>query len=526
MTFEPSGLKVKVNLESGQTILDSTRIVGLPISSECGGRGTCGKCQVVIHPSPSPTESDQKHLTSEQITDGFRLACQHVSDNVRVILPNSLVDVKILTDGVVSDTSRIMDLGLDGKTGVAIDIGTTTLVAYLLDLETGIQLEQVATLNPQVVFGEDIMSRLTYAVKEDEGINILREKVIEKINELISTLCETSGTSTRQIARVAVVGNTAMHHLFLGLDLTTLVKAPYNPSMYDALTTEASKYGLKNISSAELYCAPNIAGFVGGDNVAFILSQRFDMLEGTALGIDIGTNGEIVLSVSGELYCCSAAAGSAFEGATISHGMRGQEGAIEHVRIHDRNQRPEIVTIGNAPPRGICGSGIVDLVAELRKTEILDSNGRLGESKRVITDPTIGLSYIIVNEDELGSDRKILFTQKDVRQVQLAKSAVYTGSQILMQEANVKITDLKTLFLAGAFGNYLNPRSAIDIGLLPNISEELVISVGNAAGEGAKILLLSSERRKLVEKLVNTVHYVELANHEGFSKAFINALTF
>jgi uncharacterized 2Fe-2S/4Fe-4S cluster protein (DUF4445 family) len=430
---------------------------------------------------------------------------------------------KILTDHAMAIEELTIDEEAPGTHGVAVDLGTTTVVAYLLDLSDGTQLGSAATLNPQIAYGEDIVTRITYAQQNENGSSFLQSKAVRSIEDLIQKMCSTSGITFADIGRISVVGNTAMHHMFLGLDTTSLGRAPYEPATVESCETTGSSIGFSNLPSTKVYCAPNIAGFVGGDTVAFILSQKFDLSEGIILGSDIGTNGEIVLSKSGELYCCSAAAGSAFEGATISQGMRGQEGAIEHVTIIDPSESPDIGVIGGGVPRGICGSGIVDVVAELLRHKVLDKNGVMHDTDRIIHNESSIPSYVLVETGEKNSDRQILFTQKDVRQVQLAKGAILAGASILMREADVTPSDIDAVYLAGAFGSYIDPRSAVSIGLLPSIDVNCVVQVGNAAGDGAKKMLLSSHQRETAEKIASTARYVELASDSQFETLFLRA---
>jgi uncharacterized 2Fe-2S/4Fe-4S cluster protein (DUF4445 family) len=287
-----------------------------------------------------------------------------------------------------------IDDGYADQKGIAIDLGTTTIVAYLMDLEKGIQIGQAASLNPQVIYGEDVMSRMAHAQSDDEAAKTLKDIVLRRIDELVEELASSTDINVRDIMKLSIVGNPAMHHLLLGLDTNSLGKAPYEPVVRDALNTNGKVLGLNTVLAASAYLAPNIAGFVGGDTAAFILSQRLDATEEIVLGIDIGTNGEIVLSVRGELFCCSAAAGSAFEGATIKHGMRGQEGAIEHLAIMNPEDAPQIFVIGDVSPRGLCGSAIVDAVAQLKTSGIIESGGLMLDSARVVSTDE-GKAYII-----------------------------------------------------------------------------------------------------------------------------------
>jgi len=520
VTFEPSGLRISV--DEASTFLDAVRLAGLHLPSDCGGAGTCGKCTLVLQPAPEPTTVDEKYLTKSNIKKGLRLACQHkvrCDTRARVLAPEG--KAKILTEALTQRSDWVLDSGFVNKYGIAIDLGTTTVVVYLLALDSGIQIGQVAALNPQIVFGEDVMSRITHAVREVNGLSELKSMITKEIEKIVESLLESSGIEPESLMRMVVVGNTAMHHLLLGADVEPLGLAPYEPTIREAIVTSSSKIGISTKADAEVFLPPNIAGFVGGDTVGFILSQRLDMSDQIVVGIDVGTNGEIVLSDRGELTCCSTAAGPAFEGATIRYGMRGQEGAIEHVVINDPDAPPELAVIGNVEPQGICGSAIVDSVAELRKVGILDNSGRMQTtSSRVFDDDEFGLSYLLVDDPT----RKISFNQKDVRQVQLAKAAMSAGVKILLQESEIAAEEIDTVMLAGAFGSYIRPESALGIGLLPPVKREKIIQVGNAAGEGAKALLLSSQARTVANDFVSKTKYIELATHDDFQSIFIDSI--
>ena len=440
------------------------------------------------------------------------------------MLPIGKAHIKILATSEVKDW--VIDSGLQDQFGIAIDLGTTTIVAYLLDLSNGIQIAQVESLNPQTAFGEDVISRITFSSRDKDGSKILQQIVVNEINQQISQLLEKIKIHHDQISRITIVGNTAMQHLLLGANTDSLGRAPYQPSISGSVTMNPQHLGIQASDASELYLPPNIAGFVGGDTVGFILSQRLDRVKDVVLGIDIGTNGEIVLSDKGKLHCCSAAAGPAFEGSTILHGMRGQTGAIEYLSIVDIDEKPELFVIGESDPQGICGSAIVDIVAELHRTGIVDDSGRMQKiSKRVQEDVKHGLSYVVVENGETKEGNRIIFTQKDVRQVQLAKAAIQTGVTLLLETIGKDVTEIDRVLLAGAFGNYIRPESAIAIGLLPNVDISKVIPVGNAAGEGAKGLLLSKKNRDLVEKLAMRIQHIELASEGKFQEVFLKSIS-
>lgn len=524
LIFEPSGLRVKIDRNT--TILAAARKTGLYIPSECGGRGTCGKCRVKLYPAPQPSDLDRQHITPTEIEGGIRLACEHrVKSDTRVLTLHAHAKSKILTKSEPETQDWIIDKEIAGQAGIAVDIGTTTIVVYLLDLGTGLLIGSASALNPQISYGEDVISRITFATQNENGLKVLQDCVVKKIEELVIDLCLKNNVTLDHVTKMSIVGNTVMHHFFLGLDTTSLGVAPYEPVMKKGFLTDTSNIGFESLSG-EIYCAPNIAGFVGSDIVALILSQRLDLLDEVVLAIDIGTNGEIVLSNHGEILCCSTAAGSAFEGATISQGMRAQDGAIEYVSIKDLDEPPEISTIGHVLPQGFCGSGIVDVVSELRRTGLIDESGKMSESIRTIRNELDILGYLVVDIGEHGSERQIAFTQKDVRQVQLAKGAISAGIQILMNSADVNVSDIDRVLLAGAFGTYINPKSARTINLLPPVDIDKVFQVGNTAGSGARLLLLSSDQRHIVEELAKSVKCIELSTHPDFSSLFVNSTGF
>ncbi len=522
--FEPSGQRLLADV--GSNCLEVIRGAGLFISTECGGKGRCGKCRVLMKPSPTPTEIDMKHLTDGELERGIRLSCEHVIEHdTRIMLVESDVEGRILTEGFSTELEQITDFDNEGELGIAIDLGTTTIVLYLMDLATGHQMAHATALNPQIVHGEDVISRLEFAGEDIANQRLLQRSTIECVEKLIDNLIKKESLSREQLSDIVVVGNTVMHHLILGFDTSELAVAPYSPTSVERQYVDASNLGFKD-SRARMYFAPLIGGFVGSDIVALILSQSLHKEKDIVLAIDVGTNGEIVLSNKGDLYVCSTAAGSAFEGAMITHGMRAQAGAIEHLVIEDVDKKPDITVLENQPPRGLCGSGIVDVVAELLRTGLISPNGRLSKSGRSVFDPVGGHSYIIVEESEYGAAKGITFSQKDIRQVQTAKSAILTGAKILLDITCIKPDDIDRILLAGAFGNYINPKSALRIGLLPEIPVSRIHQVGNTAGLGAKMMLLSSDVRQIAESIAKMVTQVELASRTDFGEIFIESTIF
>lgn len=400
--------------------------------------------------------------------------------------------------------------------GVAIDLGTTKIAAYLVDLDTGETLATNGVMNPQIAYGEDVMSRIAYAMRG--GGSELSRVVVTALNGLIERLCDQCAVRPETIMEVTIVGNTAMHHLLLHLPVDQLGTAPYVPAVAQSLDVKARELGLRTAPGAYVHILPNIAGFVGADHVAMILATRLHLTDETILALDIGTNTEVVLARGGALISCSTASGPAFEGAHIKDGMRAASGAIERVRIND--SMVQIWTIDDAPPVGICGSGILDAIAELHRVGAIDRTGRLQEGHPLVRRSKDGLVIPLTSEGQ----KEIVITQKDVREIQLAKGAIWTGIDILLQEKGINYEELDRVVIAGAFGMYINPESAIHIGMLPPLPLERFEQVGNAAGVGAKLALISHSQRAMAEEIARRARYLELTTHPDFASKFAQAM--
>lgn len=417
--------------------------------------------------------------------------------------------------------------------GMAFDIGTTTVVGYLLHLTTGEELGVSARMNPQVIYGDDVISRIGFAAEHRDGLAQLQYKITNAVDEMTLELCEQTGVDPRHVYEIALAGNTCMHHLFLGLDPTNIASIPFAPVVSESLYLHAKDLNLRFHPRAKIRMLPNIAGYVGADIVAGILSSRLYTRNQPTLLVDIGTNGEIVLSAGGKMMACSAAAGPAFEGARISCGMRGADGAMDQV-VFDEDV--SYTTIEGVEPKGICGSGLLDVIAEMLRTGIIDPMGRILNPEDVSTVPNplrsrivpgeSGNDFLLVRAEESMSGRPIRITQKDVRELQLAKSAIRTGIEILKEKMGVRDEDLSEILLAGAFGNYLRKESALAVGLLPPVPVEKITPIGNAAGEGSKMVLLSREERRRAEKLAREVDYVELSAEPTFTDGFAMNMIF
>ena len=478
VTFLPDQITVAV--PEGTTLLKAQIDAGLRPDAPCGGRGTCGKCQVLLD-------------------GGTVLACKALADrDMTVILPRKET-VQVLTEGVGGP------LGADGAHAyaAAFDIGTTTLVGFLLDGRTGQLLASASAVNPQTQYGADVIARIEAAMASEEPV--LQNAILPSLRELLGEMSAEAGITPEQITLVSLVGNTAMHHLLLNIDPRPLVTPPYMPAVREAMERPAAPL-MAIHPDGILRVLPNIAGFVGADTVGCMTAADFGNLDELTLMIDIGTNGEMVLGNKDRRIACSTAAGPAFEGARISMGMRGSPGAIDHVWV----ERGELHhhTIGEKEACGICGSGLLDLVACLLELEILDESGCLEENPYLIPGTAVSL------------------TQKDVREVQLAKAAIRAGIELMCAQLEVQTADIQTVLLAGAFGNYMDPRSACRIGMIPPVLLDRIKPIGNAAGEGARICALSRAAYEYSKKLAAETEFLELASRPEFQDCFVDALEF
>ena len=470
-----------IETPSGGNLLDVLRALGLHPDAPCGGKGTCGKCKVIV---------DGKE----------QLACQTVIDHdMTLILPRQDA-AQILSE---AQQVAVQPDGTDAYV-LAFDIGTTTVVAYLMDGRTGALLSKTSCINPQTQFGADVISRIQYAM-EGNGKE-LSDCIRGALAELTINAAKLAGISPDEITTASIVGNTAMHHLLLEIDPKPLTVPPYMPAVSQGLCLNPS--GLLPICpSGTVRILPNIAGFVGADTVGCLVATRLDTLDELTLMIDIGTNGEMVLGNKHRAIACSTAAGPAFEGAKIECGMRGAPGAIDHVTLEGGLLRYHVIGEGEAV--GLCGSGLLDLIACLLKTGDIDESGRMED----------GDIYHIGNT-------KVYLTQKDVREVQLAKAAIRAGIELMCQAMGVNVEDIQQVLLAGAFGNYLDPQSACEIGMIPPALLERIHPIGNAAGEGARLAVLRESEFEYGKKLATETEFLELASMPEFNDCYVDCLCF
>jgi uncharacterized 2Fe-2S/4Fe-4S cluster protein (DUF4445 family) len=446
------------------------------------------------------------------------------------------VRVGLRGDEVVSVSPPVTPL-----LGLAVDIGTTKVAGYLVNLISGATLAMRGLMNPQIAYGEDVMARIAYTLEHEGGLQVLQAAIVNALNELARDLCNEAKASfsisisdlylpdPSQIVEAVVVGNTAMHHLLLGLPVRQLGLAPYVAAVSAPLDVKAGEVGLALAPGATVHLLPNIAGFVGADHVAMLLATGTHILtsqEGgpkVVVSLDIGTNTEITLAANGRLIACSTASGPAFEGAHIRDGMRAADGAIERVRITDG--RVEYQTIGGEPPVGMCGSGILDAIAQLKLAGVLDERGAMDKESPLVRQGENGPEVVIAPAPATRHRRDIVLSRKDVSEIQLAKGAIRAGIEILLEQVNLTPDEVDQFIIAGAFGTYIDVHSAVTIGMFPPLPPERFRQVGNAAGIGAKLALLSSVQRAEAAALATRVEYLELTNYPGFVHAFAKAMS-
>ena len=563
---------IEIEMEDGASVLEAEIRAGLRPDAPCGGLGKCGKClvkingevvkacQVRISEGETCVVETLDRAGSEKIlTDGFnrevvfepglrmvqvklekarpgekRSDWQRLLDELAEmdsdVEPERMeVDLKLAGElyGMRRDSDewyviysgrRILEMRKQAgrRCLAAFDIGTTTIAGYLLDSEDGRMLAVESRMNPQAQYGADVIMRANYAL--EHGTDVLSRCIREAVNEMLGVLAGDAGISREDIFQVCIVGNTCMHHLFLGISPASLVHAPYTPAVSERLVLNAGDYGLDVQRKAELIMLPDIAGYVGADTCGCLLALRQDQKDEISLMIDIGTNGEMVLGNRNRLVTCSTAAGPAFEGAKIECGMRGAAGAVDHVKYE--NGKWDYTTVGNQPAVGLCGSGLIDLVAGLLDAGMLDENGALssGQEKQGV--------FMLVPLEQAGNERGVYLTQKDIGEVQLAKAAIAAGIQMLMKRLGITEEEICSVYIAGAFGNYMDPVSAGKIGLLPAALVKKVKPVGNAAGEGAKIALVNEREMLEMDELVGKIDFVELAASGDFQDYFIDELGF
>ncbi|OQA22079.1 MAG: Na(+)-translocating NADH-quinone reductase subunit F [Actinobacteria bacterium ADurb.Bin346] len=636
---EPIGKRIALDspVNGLKAIIDS----GIGIKSVCGGKGTCGKCRIVIledgGANAKLTATEEKILSREEIGHGIRLACEQVFDKDMVIyIPASSLteEQKLQITGeetgmrvdpvfskhflkikppslsdMQSDFGRLKDALLeklameksknqaapeslqvsldymvlkymaevlrnnswevtvtlrDGEIilieggdrtgqahGIAIDLGTTKIAILLVDLLSGKTIAKKGIMNPQISYGEDVMSRINFAMQSEQDAKKIQSVTVEQINKTVAELAAENKISTASIIEMTVVANTAMHHIFLGLPVRQLGLSPFVALSDTPHSIKARELGINITAGGYVYMLPVIAGFIGSDHMAMILATGVDEMQGNFLGVDIGTNTEIVLKSSKGIQSVSTASGPAFEGAHIKYGMRAAPGAIERVVIDSKTCVPRIQTINDKRPIGICGSGILDAVAELLKAGIINDRGKFQpDSGCLCMDEKGKLQYmlepgafennnckkkeLIAQAEKNGQDVELLtciegsvsINQTDIVEIQLAKSAIRTGINVLLESAGLDFKDIDRIIIAGAFGSYIDPKNVVNIGMFPAVSLKKIVQVGNAASVGAKMVLVSSVLRKKAEDISSRARYLELTIHPTFTDNFVRSTLF
>lgn len=597
LVISPDNLEIEVAPQAN--LMTELAKAGIMLTSPCGGEGTCQKCRVIVSEDVKPVPADfwlacqtkiESDLTvevpptsrasemrilvggtSRQVTfdPAITKQCVKLPDQN---LQGSIAEIDLLIQALdlradlkadydilrklpvvleksereltaVTCQDRILDLELgdtsDCAYGVALDVGTTTIVGTLVDLSTGKDLAVASTVNRQAQHGYDVIARIKFSMEHDQGLSILQELVQESVNQVLIEVAEAAKVDLNQIYEVSIAGNTTMSHLMLGVSPESLGSLPYVPVFSDAIEVSTVDLGLKTHPEANAHFLSNIGGYVGADTVAAILATELDQANSrTRMLIDIGTNCEIVLRRGDDLFACSTPAGPAFEGAKISCGMYAGHGAIERVSLSDDCT---IKTIGGGEPIGICGSGIVDIGAELLRTGIVDSTGRMllrselpdnlptGLRERVI-DHNGEIEYCIAEKpqvDTVSSEAQpIVFTQRDMRELQLAKAAIRSGIDVLVKEVGLSIQDLDQLLIAGGFGSYLNKANAIRLGLIPDLPHDRIKIIGNAAIAGAKLALISQEQRRGGQAIASETQHLQIAETPDFQVYFMEAMIF
>lgn len=476
---------------SGTNLLVALRDAGLAPEAPCGGHGTCGKCQVLV-------DGEEK------------LACQVMVDaDICVKLPVK-EQINILSEG--TETAMEINPIKEGYLA-AFDIGTTTVVCYLLDGVTGKVLAHASVLNPQAPYGADVISRIQAAL--DGQMDTQTEIIRRGMSGLISEVCRKAGINPEEISVVSVVANPCMQQLFMGISPENLAAVPFDAVLNKIDIVPAADY-LPECKNAVLPVIPNISGYVGSDTVGCVISTDMDHAKDICLMVDIGTNGEMVLSKRGRMTACSTAAGPALEGAKIHFGMRGAPGAIDHVRAEDGMIRCSV--IGDIPAAGICGSGLIDAVAVMLELGIINKRGRIqtGDKMPEYTNrlqEIDGTRVFYLTEE-------VYLTQDDIREVQLAKGAIAAGIELMAEHLELRIDQIDSVMLAGAFGSFMNPDSACRIGLLPAELKTKITAVGNAAGSGSRIVACDREQLERTQDIVEKVEFIELAALPKFQKCF------
>ncbi len=547
--------KLSTEIETGKSLLESSYNSSIELIGDCNGKGACGKCKVKVMRGNdyALTPLEKELLSFTEIKGGYRLACKFYPKSDLLIETMETKEGKTKKSRIITIPYFLKDEILEenhGKMweyGIAFDIGTTTILGMLWHLESGENICNITKSNPQSIYGSDVISRIVFAEESPDNFKELNAKTVNCLNEIIDEFIqvieETEDTAheincRNFIKEVSVVGNTAMSHIFMGLDLSGLATSPFAPAFERGQTKVANELGL-NLGACPVKVMSNIGGHVGSDITAGIVAEGIchgEYKNQTTLLIDIGTNGEIALSSGGKLAVCSTAAGPAFEGAAISKGMRALRGAIDEVYIKGDDIAISVIGGDDVEPIGICGSGIIDCIAVLVEGEIIDSTGKLKSREELELE---GFSEKICARAKVSSgerqfrlssteekDKEIVITQKDIREIQNAKAAIFAGVLCLLHNYQISISHIDKVLIAGTFGNYLKDTSLLSVGILPKVKKEIISFVGNSAGVGASLALLSKKISEKAEECAGKAEHIELASYTGFQDIYIKSMNF
>jgi uncharacterized 2Fe-2S/4Fe-4S cluster protein (DUF4445 family) len=542
-----------ISVADGTNLLEVARNADVFIAAPCDGLGTCGKCRVKIPAAQRQNFKEAPHdwLTRAERAEGWVLACQSTVHGDLQVEPDQCADeeLKILSEGqavtveldtwitktfdAASAQTRVNGGGAllvtePGDTtqalfGVAVDIGTTTLVVALIDLRDGREIAVASSLNPQARHAQDVLSRIKLG-SQPEGLQLLQGELIAELNRLIGEAAADAKVAVHNVYEAVFSGNTTMLHLATGTNPASLGKYPYTPALQCGESVRAADIGLAIAPNGQVYLPPIMSAYVGADITSGILAAKLAELRGVTLFVDIGTNGEMVLAVNGQLTATSTAAGPAFEGMNIACGMRASRGAIEQVSLS--GNYVEIKTIGNAPPVGLCGSGLLDVVGELAAHGGVDKNGRFQTNGSLPDRAWKNRFGLLDGKPVFRIAVPVYLSQKDVRQVQLAKAAVRAGIELMLRANQLTAAQVDRVLIAGSFGFHLRTASLIHLGLLPREFKDRVEFVGNTSKSGARAFLLNRRLRDELKQLAQRVRVLELANDPAFEKTFIQALSF
>ncbi len=539
----PNSADVKVPAQTGDNILELAQKAGVKIDAPCSGNGVCGKCRLRLIAGTVEHPEVTRHLTPEEYDDGWRLACQSsVIADATFIVPTEAgafaSDIRTADLSSPEEIARyesamggIFDTGIQKGTaesglGVAVDIGTTTVTAAMLDLQTGHILAKASAGNSQIRYGADVINRIIQSIKPGG-----REKLQSAVREetlipLMESLLRSSGRDAEEITRIVIAGNTTMEHLLVGADAQTIRVEPYEPEFLELHGKTAGELGLPGRKDAPVILAPNVGSYVGGDITAGALTTLLWNSDDLTLFIDLGTNGELVLGNRDYMLTCACSAGPAFEGGEISCGMRATTGAVQGVQIDEETLEPTLDVVGEAgeKPIGLCGSGLIDIIAELFRTGAISPKGKyIRENRRIGHDEYGEGYYILAFADESGNGRDVSLTEGDIDNFIKAKGAIFSATRAMLNGAGLTVDDLQHVMIAGGIGSGIDIEKAIFIGMLPKLPLEEYSYIGNSSLTGACAMLISDEAEEKVFELGRNMTYLELSTHPGYMEEFIAA---